>query len=150
MRSSTAPARVSQIRLPVAVALGQALGVFLAIGCPGLAFDFQLHQTLGGKADHLTQQIGVWDLLYERAQVHHIGGHRWFLGCVGLSQPDPTGKLPVTTAKPPDRHGTANCIMSGMITLSDALLIGRCAKPRQAREIVACAEIAGRGEARRD
>ena len=91
--------------LAVAVALGQALGVLLAIGRPGLAFDFQLHQTLGGKADHLAQQIGVWGLLYERAQVHHIVGHRWFLGCVGVSQPDPTGELPVTTAKPPARYG---------------------------------------------
>ena len=33
-------------------------------------------------------------------QVHHIVRHRWLLGCVGVSQPDPTGELPVTTAKP--------------------------------------------------
>ena len=39
----------------VAVALGQTLGVLLAVGRPGLAFDFQLHQPLGGKADHLPQ-----------------------------------------------------------------------------------------------
>jgi hypothetical protein len=89
----------------VAIALRQAFGVLLAIGRPGLALDFQLHQALGGKADHLAQQIGVWGLLYERAQVHHIVGHRWFLGCVGVSQPDPTGELPVTTAKPPARYG---------------------------------------------
>jgi len=88
----------------VAVALGQALRVLLPIGRPGLAFNFQLHQPLGGKADHLAQQIGVRGLLYERAQVHHVVGHRWFLGCVGVSQPDPTGELPVTTAKPPARY----------------------------------------------
>jgi hypothetical protein len=61
----------------VTVALGQTFGVLLAIGRPGVAFDFQFHQTLGGKADHLAQQIGVWGLLHERAQVHHIVGHRW-------------------------------------------------------------------------
>jgi hypothetical protein len=60
---------------------------------------------LGGKADHLAQQIGIGGLLHERAQVHHVVGHRWFLGCVGVSQPDPTGELPVTTAKPPARYG---------------------------------------------
>ena len=32
-------------------------------------------------------------------------GTSWFLGCVGVSQPDPTGELPVTTAKPPFRYG---------------------------------------------
>jgi hypothetical protein len=89
----------------VAVALGQAFGALLFVGRPGLAFHFQLHQALGGKADHLAQQIGVGGLLYERAQVHHVFGHRWFLGCVGVSQPDPTGELPVTTAKPPARYG---------------------------------------------
>src|SRR3954454_5123164 len=96
-------------RLPdpvaVAVALGQTLRLLLAIGRPGLAFDFQFHQPLGGKPDHLAQQIGIRGLLHERAQVHHIVGHRWFLGCVGVSQPDPTGELPVTTAKPPARYG---------------------------------------------
>jgi hypothetical protein len=34
-----------------------------------------------------------------------IVGHRWFLGCVGVSQPDPTGESPVTTEKPPARYG---------------------------------------------
>ncbi|MGY4299186.1 hypothetical protein ACVWXN_007281 [Bradyrhizobium sp. i1.4.4] len=51
----------------VAVALGQTLGGLLAIGRAGLAFDFQLHQPLGGKADHLAQQIGIRGLLHERA-----------------------------------------------------------------------------------
>jgi hypothetical protein len=76
IRSSTAPARVSQIPVAVAVALGQTLGILLAVGRSGLAFDFQLHQPLGGKADHLAQQVGVWGLLHERAKVHHLVGHR--------------------------------------------------------------------------
>jgi len=29
----------------------------------------------------------------------------WLLGCVGVSQPDPTVKPQVTTAKPPARYG---------------------------------------------
>ena len=105
MRSSTAPARVSQIRSKVTVALSQTLGALLAVGRPGLAFDFQLHQTLGGKADHLAQQIGIRGLLHEPAQVHHVVGHRWFLesGCV--SQPDLTDESSMTTAKPPARYG---------------------------------------------
>jgi hypothetical protein len=105
MRSSTAPARVSQIRSEVTVALGQTLGALLAIGRPGLALDFQLHQALGGKADHLAQQIGIRGLLHERAQVHHVVGHRWFLesGCV--SQPDLTDESSMTTAKPLARYG---------------------------------------------
>ena len=91
----------------VTVALGQTLGALLAIGCPSLAFDFQLHQTLGGKADHLAQQIGIRGLLHERAQVHHVVGHRWFFGCVGVSQPDLIGELLVTTTKPPTRYGAS-------------------------------------------
>jgi hypothetical protein len=43
--------------------------------------------------------------LSERTQVHHVIGLRWFLGCVGVSQPDSTGESPVTTAKPPTRYG---------------------------------------------
>ncbi|UWU81605.1 hypothetical protein N2603_37070 [Bradyrhizobium huanghuaihaiense] len=85
--------------------MGQTLRILLAVGRPGLAFDLQLHQPLGGEADHLAQQIGIRGLLHERAQVHHIVGHRWFLGCVGVSQPDPTDESPVTTAKPPARYG---------------------------------------------
>jgi hypothetical protein len=34
---------------------------------------------LGGKSDHLAQQIGIGGLFHERAQVHHLVGHRWFL-----------------------------------------------------------------------
>jgi hypothetical protein len=60
---------------------------------------------VGGKADHLAQQIGVGGLLDKRPQVHHVVGHRWFLesGCV--SQPDLTDESSMTTAKPPARYG---------------------------------------------
>jgi hypothetical protein len=53
---------------------------------------------LGGEADHLAQNVGVGGLLHERAKAHHFVGHRWFLGCIGVSQPDPTGDSPVTPA----------------------------------------------------
>jgi hypothetical protein len=33
---------------------------------------------LGGKANHLAQDIGVGGLFHERAKVHHLIGHRWF------------------------------------------------------------------------
>lgn len=89
----------------VAVALGQTLGILLAVGRPGLAFDLQLHQPLGGKADHLAQQIGIRALLHERAEVHHLVGHRWFLESGWCQQPDPTGESSMTTAKPPARYG---------------------------------------------
>src|SRR5262249_30109174 len=95
-------------RLPAAVtvpvALGETLGALLAVGRPGQALDFELHQPLGRKADHLTQKIGIRRLLHERAQVHHLVGHRWFLESGWCSQPDPTGEAPVTTAKPPARY----------------------------------------------
>ena len=71
-------------RLPVAVAiavaLDQPLRALLAEAGAGQAAHLQLHQPLGGKADHLAQQIGVGGLLHEAAQVHHLVGHRWFLG----------------------------------------------------------------------
>jgi hypothetical protein len=43
-----------------------------------------------------------------------------------------------------------NCMMWAMITFSDALFNGHCTKLRkEAREVVACAGIAGRGRATR-
>src|SRR5690606_5832982 len=80
------------VSVAVAVALGQPKGILLAIGSTRLRADLQFHQLLGGKADHLAQQIGVSTLLNERAQVHHIVGHRWTFHQVELEQPDPTGK----------------------------------------------------------
>src|SRR5262249_11398387 len=89
----------------VAVALRQALGALLAIGRSGQPGDLHFHQPLGGKADHLAQQIGIWGLLHERAKVHHLVGHRWFLESGWCQQPDPTDESPVTTAKPSTRYG---------------------------------------------
>src|SRR5215204_5058962 len=70
-------------RLPdavaIAVGLGKPIGALLAEAGASQASDFQLHQPLSGKADHLAQQIGVGGLLHKRAQVHHLVGHRWFL-----------------------------------------------------------------------
>ncbi|MBJ7401853.1 MAG: hypothetical protein JHD07_00485 [Bradyrhizobium sp.] len=48
---------------------------------------------MGGKADHLAQQIGVGGLLHERAQVHHVVGHRWFLESGWLSQSKPYRRI---------------------------------------------------------
>jgi len=93
------------VAVAIAVALRQPLRRLLAIAGAGQAADLQLHQPLGGEADHLAQQIGVGGLLHERAQVHHVVGHRWFLGCVGVSQPDPTGKSSMTAARSLRRYG---------------------------------------------
>jgi hypothetical protein len=60
----------------VAVALSKPLGALLAIAGAGLAPDLQLHQALGGKADHLAQQVGVGALFQKRAKGHHLVGHR--------------------------------------------------------------------------
>ena len=67
MRSSTPSARV----LPDPVeghrcAAANAPGSSRRRPRPSLAFNFQLHEPLGGKADHLAQQIGIWGLLHER------------------------------------------------------------------------------------
>ena len=81
-------------RLPdpvaIAVALVDPLGAALAMGGAGQPLDLQLHQALGGEADHLAQQIGVGALLQQRAKVHHLVGHRWVLGSVDGSRPNPT------------------------------------------------------------
>ena len=61
----------------------------LAIGRPCQSLDLEFHQPLGGEADHLAQEIGVRTLFQKRAKVHHLVGHREFLGCVCDSQPEP-------------------------------------------------------------
>jgi hypothetical protein len=42
---------------------------------------------MGRKPDHLAQQVGVGGLLDQRAKVHHLVGHRWLLGQVGVCNP---------------------------------------------------------------
>lgn len=87
------------VAIAVAVALRQPARVLLAVRRAGQPADLQLHQPLGGKADHVTQKIAVGGLLHERAQGHHLVGHRWSLGCrFGVSNPTLTLKSPVTSA----------------------------------------------------
>ncbi len=65
------------VPVTVAVALHQPLGALLAVRRAGQPAHLQLHQPLGGEADHLTQEIGVRRLLQQRAQVHALVGHVW-------------------------------------------------------------------------
>src|SRR5512134_999487 len=96
-------------RLPgavaVAVALDKSLRAFLAPAGSGHAFDLQLHQAVRGKADHLTQKVGVGALLDQRTQGHHVVGHRSVLGS-GLWFSDPTlyRRSTMTAAKPLARY----------------------------------------------
>src|SRR5947208_6111447 len=52
------------------------------MGRAGQPLDLQLHQALGGEADHLAQQVGVGTLFQKGTKVHHLVGHRWILGSV--------------------------------------------------------------------
>ena len=42
-------------------------------------------EALGGEADHLPQEVGVGGLLDQGPQAHHLVGHRWSLGQVGVA-----------------------------------------------------------------
>jgi hypothetical protein len=50
---------------------------FSAVGARQAA-DLHLHQSLGGKGDHVAQNIRVGSLLHQRTKVHHGIGHRGF------------------------------------------------------------------------
>ena len=67
-------------RLPapvtVAIAPGQSLKRPFAMAGPRQPLNFQLHQPLGGKADHLPKHIGIRALLKQRTKRHHLIGHR--------------------------------------------------------------------------
>ncbi len=65
VRSLTVPARVRQSRSAVAIALRQPLGALLAIAGPDGRAHLQLHQPLGGKADHLAEDIDAGGHLTE-------------------------------------------------------------------------------------
>ena len=60
------------VALAIAVALGEPIGAAFAVRRAGQALDFQLHQPMRGKADHLAQQIGVGALLQERLKAQAI------------------------------------------------------------------------------
>src|SRR5260221_4399817 len=70
-------------RLPVpvtvAIALGQSLERPFAMDSAGQPLNFQLHQPLSGKADHVTKHIGIGVLLKQRTKRHHLIGHRGHL-----------------------------------------------------------------------
>ena len=68
------------IPVAIAVALGEPLRRTLAMRRAGSDADLNLHQPLGGEGDHVAKNVGVGGLLHQRAKVHHIVGHRRFLG----------------------------------------------------------------------
>ena len=61
--------------------------LFFLAGGPGQGAHLQLHQALGGEANHVAQNICVGGLVDEGAQVHHVVGHRRILGCVCVHNP---------------------------------------------------------------
>lgn len=80
-------------RLPdsiaVAVALRQPLPALLAPRRSGLAAHVNLHEPLGGKAEHLTQQISVGRLLQQPLKGRHLVGHQ-FGASVQVGRHNPT------------------------------------------------------------
>jgi len=62
--------------LAVAVALGQPLVTAFAVAGTGQRLDLQLHQALGGKADHLAQEVGVGALPNQLLKSDPVLGHR--------------------------------------------------------------------------
>jgi hypothetical protein len=97
----------------IAVALRQPVRRALAIAGAGQTLHLELHQPLGGKADHLAQQISVGTLLQKLAKGDAVVGHRGDLRSgllvatrpyrrsrgdrplwiAGLPTPDPWGSL---------------------------------------------------------
>ncbi|GGC94851.1 hypothetical protein GCM10010994_60710 [Chelatococcus reniformis] len=79
------------VSLAIAVALRKALRALLAEAGPGQAADLQLHQPLGGKADHLAQRSasGLFSGSPRRfiisSVIGRLSGQEW------ISQPNPTG-----------------------------------------------------------
>src|SRR5580658_4390110 len=86
------------VALAVAVALRKAIGRALAMRRSRAAFDVQLHQPLGRKADHSAQKVRVGGLLQKRLKRHSFVGHRRVPRLRCDSQPDPTGEPTMTTA----------------------------------------------------
>ena len=58
----------------IAVALRKAVGGALAEGCPGQGAHLQLHQSLGGEAKHVAQNICVGGL-FDEGVLHHVRRH---------------------------------------------------------------------------
>jgi hypothetical protein len=95
--------------LPVAVAvaipLDQPVGAALAGSGAGEIAHLQLHQALGGEADHLAQEGGVRALLQQLAEGDPVVGHRGRseVRVAGLSNPT----LPRITAVAASAAATA-------------------------------------------
>src|SRR5262249_43280591 len=85
---------------PVAIAVSviDALRAALSMRGADQALDFQLHQSLRGKTDHLAQQISVRALLPQGAQAHHLIGHRRVLGSREGLATKPYRRSAMTTA----------------------------------------------------
>ena len=67
----------STTAITAAVAVGETVGgIALAMPGAGQRRHLQLHQPLGGEADHLAQQIGIGTLFQQAAKAHHLVGHR--------------------------------------------------------------------------
>jgi hypothetical protein len=109
------------VAIAIAVTLGQTMGTLLPVRRAGQRADLQLHQPLGGKGDHIAQKIGVGGLLHERAQVHHLFGHRWCPQVLSwCSQPDPNPEIAGDRRKPARslRRYTGSALASGLATAS--------------------------------
>ena len=76
-----------RLLIAVAIALREAVAGALAGSCASQRAHLQLHQALGGEANHVAQNISVGGLFDECAQVHHGVGHRRILGCVYVHNP---------------------------------------------------------------
>jgi hypothetical protein len=70
--------------------VGDPIGAAFAVRRTSLALDFQFHQPMRGKPDHLAQQIGIRTLLQKRLKAHHLIGHRRILGSVEGANRNPT------------------------------------------------------------
>ncbi len=93
------------VPLAIAVTLDQPGSALLAVAGAGQRPDLDLHQPLGGKRDHIAQNIGVRGLLHERARVS--SSLRSSVGSLVMSwssQPDPNRESPVTAARPLPRY----------------------------------------------
>lgn len=54
----------------------QALGTALSVAGAAQAIHFTRQQPVGGKPDHLAQQLGIGSLLNKRAERHYVLGYR--------------------------------------------------------------------------
>ncbi len=78
--------------------MGNALRTALTVGGAGQPLDLQLHEALGGEADHLAQEIGIGTLFQKGTKSHHFVGRRWILGSVVGSATKPYRWFAMTTA----------------------------------------------------